>query len=422
MQALSLAVHIPLVRFGSRRPVHRWPRDHLPRRALYALRTATAAAREQRIVDTVFGVSSVLTPFALGAAAGGWPRAGCPLATRLAICSRAGLNPTSILVGGLAVATGGYLAAVYLSADARRHGDPEREEAFRRRALVSGVAAGAVALGGIAVLHGDAHRLYHGLVSGDGRPALVVSALAGVATLALVWLRRFEVARFEVARFEVALAVAAIVAGWGLAQSPRFLPGLTVEQATASHDTPVAVVVAVLAGAVILFPSLATLFRLVLRAPLARPTSPGSPWPDSSRAADRRDRARERRRLRRRTPDRGVLLRRLHRTRVPGSGSACRRPHSVWQLLGWSDPSSGIATRAHGPVGRRGGARARFGAAGVRARQESRSDGPKGPTTTAAIPHLVRSTVAWVMAGTGRRTHAAAHSVTIALEGCRQAC
>jgi cytochrome bd ubiquinol oxidase subunit II len=58
--------------------------------------------------------------------------------------------------------------------------------------------------------------------------------------------------------------VAAIVVGWALAQSPRFLPGLTVEQAAASHDTLVAVVVAVLAGAVVLFPSLATLFRLVL--------------------------------------------------------------------------------------------------------------------------------------------------------------
>jgi len=90
-------------------------------------------------------------------------------------------------------------------------------------------------------------------------PALIVSALAGAATLALVWGRRFEPARYT-----AALAVAAIVAGWALAQSPQLLPGLTVKQAAAPHDTQVAVVVAILAGAALLGPSLVTLFRLAL--------------------------------------------------------------------------------------------------------------------------------------------------------------
>jgi hypothetical protein len=57
--------------------------------------------------------------------------------------------------------------------------------------------------------------------------------LAGVATLALVsrW-------RFGPARVTAALAVAAIVAGWALAQRPDILPGLTVEQAAAGHSAP----------------------------------------------------------------------------------------------------------------------------------------------------------------------------------------
>src|SRR3954466_12473225 len=41
------------------------------RGALYALRAGTATRREQRTLDVEFGVSSVITPFALGAAAGG---------------------------------------------------------------------------------------------------------------------------------------------------------------------------------------------------------------------------------------------------------------------------------------------------------------------------------------------------------------
>jgi cytochrome d ubiquinol oxidase subunit II len=60
------------------------------------------------------------------------------------------------------------------------------------------------------------------------------------------------------------LAVAAVIAGWALAQQPLILPGLTIRQAAAPHDTLVAVIVAVLGGGAILFPSLGLLFRLVL--------------------------------------------------------------------------------------------------------------------------------------------------------------
>jgi cytochrome d ubiquinol oxidase subunit II len=70
--------------------------------------------------------------------------------------------------------------------------------------------------------------------------------------------------RYEPARYCAAIAVAAIVAGWALARWPTILPGLTVDQAAAGHDTLVWVIVCVLGGSVILFPSLAFLFRLAL--------------------------------------------------------------------------------------------------------------------------------------------------------------
>jgi cytochrome bd ubiquinol oxidase subunit II len=72
------------------------------------------------------------------------------------------------------------------------------------------------------------------------------------------------------------LAVAAIIAGWALAQRPLFLPGLTIRQAAAPHDTLVAVIV----GGAILFPSLGLLFRLTVSGRLdhaaqaARPARP----------------------------------------------------------------------------------------------------------------------------------------------------
>jgi cytochrome d ubiquinol oxidase subunit II len=89
---------------------------------------------------------------------------------------------------------------------------------------------------------------------------VLVSAAAGVATLFLVWRRRFGPARAS-----AALAVAAIVAGFGIAQHPLFLPGLTIDQAAAGRSTLVAVVIGALAGLVVLVPSLVLLFDLFLR-------------------------------------------------------------------------------------------------------------------------------------------------------------
>jgi cytochrome d ubiquinol oxidase subunit II len=235
------------------------------RGAAYALRAGTDTHREERSIDAVFAVSSILTPFALGTMVGAIASRRVPVGNAAGHMFSSWLNPTSILVGVLAVATSAYLAAVFLAADAARGGDAELERRFRARALGAGVVAGAVALAGIAVLHGDAHPLYHRLLRGDALAALVVSILAGTLTLGLV--RR---SRFEAARYSAATAVAAVIAGWALAQSPLLLPGLTVRQAAAPHDTLVVVTVAVLGGAVILFPSLGLLFRLVLGGRLDR--------------------------------------------------------------------------------------------------------------------------------------------------------
>ncbi len=225
----------------------------------YALRAGTATSGETRTIDTVTAVASIITPFALGAAVGGIASGRVPVGNAAGHLASSWLNPTSILIGVLAVVTAAYLAAVYLAADAVRLRESDLERQFRARALATGVVAGAIALGGLAVLHSDAHDLYDGLVHGDGLAALIVSIVAGVAALYLVWRRSYEPARYS-----ASLAVAAIIAGWALAQNPTFLPGLTVKQAAAPHDTSVAVVVAVIVGGAILFPSLALLFRLVV--------------------------------------------------------------------------------------------------------------------------------------------------------------
>jgi cytochrome bd ubiquinol oxidase subunit II len=229
------------------------------RGAAYALRVGASTPRELGVIDTIFSLSSILTPFALGAMVGGIATGRVPVGNAAGERFSSWLNATSILVGVLAVATCAYLAAVYLAADAARRSQRGLARAFRARALGAGVVAGALALAGILQVRSDARAFYDELVSGRALPAVIVSALAGLATLALVYLRRFETARYS-----AALAVAAVVAGWALAQWPTILPGLDVRDAAAPHDTLVAVVVAVLAGGAIVFPSLALLFRLTL--------------------------------------------------------------------------------------------------------------------------------------------------------------
>ena len=238
----------------------------------YALRGAVSGPREERIFGVLFGASSALTPFALGAAVGGIASGRVPAGNATGDAIDSWLNPTSVLVGGLAVATCAYLAAVWLTADGARAGRDDLVEAFRRRALATGVLAGAVALGGLFVVRSDAEGIYNGLTSGAALAAVLASAAAGAATLLFV-------ARgpLEPARWLAAVAVGTVVAGWALAQQPRLLPGLTVGQAAASDATLVALLVSLAIGAVILIPSLALLFGLVLRGRLdERPEELGS--------------------------------------------------------------------------------------------------------------------------------------------------
>jgi cytochrome bd ubiquinol oxidase subunit II len=229
------------------------------RGAAYALRGATSTPHQIRVVDRASAASSVLAPLALGMAVGGIASGRVPVGNAAGSLVTSWLNATSIVIGVLSVATSAYISAVFLAADARRRGSRELEDAFRVRALGAGAAAGALAVAGIVVVGLDAKPLFDDLLGGAGLPGVIVSAAAGVATAWMLWTRRFEAARYL-----SAVAVAAIIAGWALAQNPVVLPGLTVEGAAAPQSTLVAVLVAVIGGGVILFPSLGLLFRLVL--------------------------------------------------------------------------------------------------------------------------------------------------------------
>jgi cytochrome bd ubiquinol oxidase subunit II len=236
----------------------------------FALKGEAATIAEARALGATFALASVIVPFFLGAAVGAIAAGEVPVGNARGDEWSSWTSATSIMVGLIAVATGAHLAAVFLGADARRAGETELVHAFRRRALGSGVVAGALAIAGLIVVRSDVRALFDDLTSGAGLACVLVSGAAGLVTLWLEWRERFEVARYT-----AALAVAAIVAGWAVAQQPYLLPpDLTVEEAAAPDATLLALLIATALGMLILIPALAWLFRLALTGRIAYEEEP----------------------------------------------------------------------------------------------------------------------------------------------------
>jgi len=232
----------------------------IARGAAFAYRKSVDTPGMRRFLGAAFALSSLLTPFFFGAVVGGVASGRVPPGIAAGDVIDSWINTTSFLGGTLAMLTCAYLAAVFLCGDARRDGEHDLAEAFRRRALVTALITGAVGLGGIAVLRSDAPQLFDGL-TGRGLPIVVLSAIAGLTALVLLLIRRYTAARLA-----SALAVTAILVGWAAGQYPYLLPpSLTVEQAATGRSTLVALLVALSAGAIILIPALAYLYTLFQR-------------------------------------------------------------------------------------------------------------------------------------------------------------
>jgi len=213
----------------------------------------------QRTWTHIFGVASLVSPLALGAAGG------AIAAGRIRI--RAGVIEAGVvsswatwlpaITAILALAVCAYLAASYLTVEAVAVGDVELAEEFRARALASGVAAGAFAATGLIVARAEAPVLSHGMLH-RGLPFVVLSAVGGVISLVAMAARRYRLARVA-----SATAVAAVLGGWGAAQWPLMIvPDLSVANAAGPHATLRAVFTGLVLGGAMLVPSLALLFRV----------------------------------------------------------------------------------------------------------------------------------------------------------------
>ena len=215
----------------------------------------------------IFGVSSVLTPFFLGAVVGAIASGQVP--------ADGGGDPTSswtgllpLLTGALFVAASAYLAAVFLVRDAGASGDEELQRYFARRALASALVAGAAALAGIFALDADAEFVYDGLTS-EGLPLVILSGLCGsaaITTLAWGLSRGFDSRITLLMRGAAVGAVVSVVWGWYAAQHPYLLPtSLSIEEAAGASASLTAVIVIFVIAVVVILPSLGLLYVLSQR-------------------------------------------------------------------------------------------------------------------------------------------------------------
>jgi cytochrome d ubiquinol oxidase subunit II len=227
------------------------------RGAGFAFQRVAARSSARRFAEWSFAVSSVLTPFFMGTVVGAVASGRVPIGNAEGDPVTSWLNPVSLLLGVLFVATGAYLAAVFLVSDARRFADPDLVGYFAVRARAAAVVAGALAVAGIFALRADARFIYDGLTS-EALPLVLVSLACGAGALVFLWRGARRGAR--------PLAVGAVVAviwGWGVAQHPYLLPQtLTIDEGAGASETLTAVLVVFGIAVVIVLPALALLFTL----------------------------------------------------------------------------------------------------------------------------------------------------------------
>jgi cytochrome d ubiquinol oxidase subunit II len=238
----------------------------------FAFHATARRARGRAFAQTLFGASSFLTPFFMGTVVGAVAGGRVPPGNAEGDAVTSWLNPLSLVIGALFVATCAYLAAVFLVRDARRAGAADLEGYFVNRALVSALVTGALAAVGLVALHNDAETIFDGLTS-DGLPLVLLSLVCGGAVLVL--LRRHRAP--QLLRPLAVGAVASVIWGWGIAQHPYLLPpDLTIADAAAPSATLTSILIVFGVAVVLVLPSLALLYTLVQRNRVeesAQPTS-----------------------------------------------------------------------------------------------------------------------------------------------------
>jgi cytochrome d ubiquinol oxidase subunit II len=228
----------------------------------FAFRKSIVRLSGRRAAGATFAISSLLTPFFMGAVVGAVASGNVPAGGNGAPFS-SWIEPLPLLTGVMFVASGAYLSAVFLIGDARRSGDEELAGYFARRALAAAALAGVAAAFGLIELHAEARYIFDRLTD-QGLPLVILSALCGLGVLALLLAAvHGRAAHSQYLRPLAGGAVIAVIWGWGVAQFPYLLPtSLKITEAAAPPDTLASVIIVFIVAAILVLPALGLLYWL----------------------------------------------------------------------------------------------------------------------------------------------------------------
>jgi len=212
----------------------------------------------QRRWGLVFSIASIITPvllgIVLGAIASGTIRVEGGMVTSGFFASW--LAPFPFAVGFFALALFAFLAAVYLTLETHNR---ELQENFRLRAILSGVVVGILALTVFVLAETGAPTVRAGISRTSWALALhFLTAVSATSAFYALWARKYRLARVC-----AAAQVTLILLGWAFAQYPHLVePDIRIFSASAPRSTLQLLLGAVIAGAILLFPSYYYLFRI----------------------------------------------------------------------------------------------------------------------------------------------------------------
>jgi cytochrome d ubiquinol oxidase subunit II len=172
-------------------------------------------------------------------------------------------------VGFFALALFAFLAAVYLTVETTDRG---LQDDFRRRAF-AGITATAVMAVIVLLLSKTGAPAIHALLTRRGGILwILLTAVLAISAFAALWKNQFRLARM------LAIGQAAtILWGWALTQFPYLVePHLTIYNAAAPTSTLRLLLIALVPGAILLFPSLYYLFRIFKGARKGEDPTPAS--------------------------------------------------------------------------------------------------------------------------------------------------
>jgi len=220
------------------------------------------ADEEQRYWGVVFAIASLITPCLLGTTAGAIASGALGEGGGVrgdgfySVYVAPWLSPFPLSVGLFALIAFAFLAAVYLTLEARER---ELQEDFRRRGLASGAGLFLAAVVALLLSLGGAPRVRDGLIFATwALPLHLLTAAAAITALWALWVRRWRVARAA-----AVTQVSLILWGWALSQYPYILPpDLSIAGAAAPAATLRVTLGALALGAAVLLPSLYYLLRV----------------------------------------------------------------------------------------------------------------------------------------------------------------